>query len=62
MEGHEFDYLWHSRMKLPERFGHECRVLDFDRTTNEAQVEFRDGVKRWVARGCVRRKRSSPRR
>ncbi len=62
MEGVEFDYVWNSRLKLPERTGQECRVVDFDRTTNEAHVEFRDGVKRWVSRGCVRRKRGSVKR
>jgi hypothetical protein len=57
MEGHDFDYLWHSRVKMSDRIGQECRVLDFDRLTNEVRVAFRDGVEAWVLRGCVRRKR-----
>lgn len=49
-----FLYVWRVRTRLPERFGHRCRVLVRGRM-NSALVEFDDGHLVVTSRNYVRR-------
>lgn len=49
-----FDYYWRVKTRLPERFGHKCRVLTRG-GMNSCVVEFEDGHKIVTSRNFVRR-------
>lgn len=51
-----FDRYWRIRVRLPERFGHRCRVLARG-AMNSAQIEFEDGTRHIVSRNAFRKVR-----
>lgn len=53
----EYPYLWHWRLRLPDRKGQRCRVVCRG-TMNSALVEFADGFRAVVSRNALRKPRT----
>ena len=53
----DFPYYWRVKAKLPERFGHRCRVICRG-AKNSCAVEFEDGHRVVTSRWYVRKVKS----
>lgn len=51
-----YDQFWRVRVRLPERFGQNCRVIVYGRLNN-CLVEFEDGFRVVTCRYYVRKRK-----
>jgi hypothetical protein len=54
MDMNNYNQYWRVHVRLPDRFGHRCRVLFYARM-NTCLVEFEDGFQVVTCRYYVRR-------
>jgi hypothetical protein len=53
-----FEYIWFWKKKLPERKGHNCRIIQRG-NMNSILIEFEDGFKVISSRYAIRKKGNS---